>query len=142
MVSPTNSSIGLTRDGPGVPPGTLSYLYPTGKRNYARVYPTDDYEGAAHALLAKQLGARRVAILHDGDRFFSLPLVDSFRTAARALGVRTTSVQPWNPNARDYRSVAERIKREQPTGRVSSPASSTPTAARSSATSAPSSAPT
>ena len=115
MISPTNSAIGLTRYGPGVPPGTLSEVYPTGKRNYVRVYPTDDYEGAAHALLAKQLGARRVAILHDGDRFFSLPLVESFRTAASALGgVRTTSVQAWNPNARSYRSVAERIERERP----------------------------
>jgi branched-chain amino acid transport system substrate-binding protein len=114
MVSPTNSTIGLTRYGPGVPPGTLAHIYPTGKRNYVRVYPTDDYQGAALALLAKQLGVRRVAALYDGDRFFSLPLVDSFRAAAHALGVRATSVQPWNPNDRSYRSLAERIKRERP----------------------------
>jgi hypothetical protein len=57
MVSPTNSTVGLTRYGAGVPPGTLAKLYPTGRRNYVRLYPTDDYEGAGLALLAKQLGA-------------------------------------------------------------------------------------
>jgi branched-chain amino acid transport system substrate-binding protein len=114
MVSPTNSAIGLTRYGPGVPSGTLAALYPTGRRNYVRVYPTDDYQGAGLALLAKQLGARRAAVLHDGDRFFSLPLVDSFRGAANRLGVRVTSVQPWNPTARSYRSVADRLAGERP----------------------------
>ena len=114
MISPSNTAIGLTRYGPGVPPGTIAHLYPNGKRNYARVYSTDDYEAAGSAQLAKQLGARRVAVLSDGDRFFSEPLVESFRTAARVLGVRVTSVRRWDTNARSYRAVAQRIAGERP----------------------------
>jgi hypothetical protein len=52
MVSPLNSFVGLTRAGPGVPPDLLASLYPTGRRNYLRAYPTDDLQGAALALLA------------------------------------------------------------------------------------------
>jgi branched-chain amino acid transport system substrate-binding protein len=114
MVSPTNSTVGLTRYGAGVPPGTLAKLYPTGRRNYVRLYPTDDYEGAGLALLAKQLGARRVAVLYDGDAFFSLPVAESFRTAGRVLGVRVTSVRRWNPAERSYRALADRVARERP----------------------------
>ena len=97
-----------------MPPGTLAQCTRRGKRNYVRLSPTDDYEAAGSAQLAKQLGARRVAVLSDGDRFFSEPLVESFRTAARVLGVRVTSVRRWDPNARSYRAVAQRIARERP----------------------------
>ncbi len=114
MISPQNSTIGLTRTGPGVPSDILAQLYPTGKRNYLRVYPTDDYEGAAQALHARQLGARHVAVLHDGDRFFSFPLVESFRFAARKLNLRVTSVRRWNSNARNYAALARLIARERP----------------------------
>jgi branched-chain amino acid transport system substrate-binding protein len=114
MVSPMNSTIGLTRPGPGVPPGVLADLYPTGRRNYVRVFPTDDYEAAALAQLARQLGARRVAVLHDGDRFFSLPLVESFEFAARKLGLRVLSVRRWDPHAGSYKGLARRIARGRP----------------------------
>ena len=46
-------------------PGELERLYPTGVRNYARVYPTDDYQAAALAMLADRLQARRVFVLED-----------------------------------------------------------------------------
>ena len=97
MISPTNSSIGLTRYGPGVPPGTITRVYPTGRRNYVRVYPTDDYEAAGSAQLAGQLGARRVAILSDGDRFFSEPLVASFRTGGARPGRAGHERAPLEP---------------------------------------------
>jgi DNA-binding SARP family transcriptional activator/streptogramin lyase len=60
MVSPTNSYIGLTRAGPGALPGDPARLYPTGVRTYTRVYPPDDAQAAADAVLATQLGAKRV----------------------------------------------------------------------------------
>jgi YVTN family beta-propeller protein len=114
MISPANSAVGLTRTGPGTPPDILADLYPTGRRNYFRVYPTDDYEGAALALLARELGARRVVALHDGDRFFSLPLVASFRIAARRLNLDVRSVRRWNPNENSYRTLARKVARTRP----------------------------
>ena len=53
MISPFNSFVGLTRSGPGVHPSLPASLYPTGKRNYVRVFPTDDLQGAALALFAR-----------------------------------------------------------------------------------------
>jgi branched-chain amino acid transport system substrate-binding protein len=114
MVSPINSFVGLTRAGPGTPPGGLAQLYPTGRRNYFRVFPTDDYEGAGLALRAKQLGALRVTVLHDGDRFFSVPLVEAFRIAARRLGLNVRAVRRWDPNARGYRPLATAVERTRP----------------------------
>ena len=52
LISPSNSVVGLTRGGPGVDPALPGALYPTGRRNYLRVYPTDDLQGAALAHLA------------------------------------------------------------------------------------------
>jgi branched-chain amino acid transport system substrate-binding protein len=113
LVGPTTSLIGLTRYGPGVPPGALAELYPAGRRTFFRVYPTDDYEGAALALLARRLGARRVAVLHDDD-FFSLPVAESFRIAARRLGLRVTSERQWDQRAQSYTALARKVRAEKP----------------------------
>ena len=59
MVSPLNDFVGLTRPGVGVDPALPGALYPTGRRNYLRVYPAGDLQGAALALLASEL--RRAA---------------------------------------------------------------------------------
>ena len=63
MVSPSNSAPGLTRAGPGAERGEPHKYYPTGVRTYFRVFATDDIQAAAGALLAKQLGAKRVFVL-------------------------------------------------------------------------------
>jgi branched-chain amino acid transport system substrate-binding protein len=114
MVSPSASFVGLTREGAGAEPGGLAELYPSGRRNFFRVYPTDDYEGAAGAQLARELGARRIFILHDGDPFFSLPLVESFRFAARGLDLDVIDVRRWNVHARSYRPLAQLVGRTRP----------------------------
>ena len=67
MVSPVNSYPGLTRPAPGAPAGELESLYPGGRRHFARVYPADDHQAVALAALADELGARRLAVLDDGD---------------------------------------------------------------------------
>ena len=71
MVSPSNSHPGLTRRSRSTLPlrsrGQPEVFYPTGERNYARLSPTDDLQGAALALLATQLGLKSVYLIHDGD---------------------------------------------------------------------------
>ena len=52
MVSPVNSYVGLTRRDPFAEKGALEALYPTGVRNFARVFPIDDAVGAGAALFS------------------------------------------------------------------------------------------
>ena len=115
LISPSNSSPGLTRSVAGAPPGELQRLYPTGVRNYARVYPTDDYQSAALAMLADRLEATRVFVLEDsaGGSYTDV-LTGGFRRAAAALGIDVVGTAPWNPAAASYRALAARVARARP----------------------------
>ena len=68
MVSPANTYPGLTKPGKGEPNEPDVY-YPSGKRNYARVVPADDLQGAVGADWAKQLGAKKVYVLDDTELY-------------------------------------------------------------------------
>ena len=111
MVSPLNSFVGLTREGVGIPPSLPSSLYPTGRRNYLRVYPTDDLQGAALALRAKDLGAKRVFVLDDDEPGYGELMATGFETAARRLGLDVAGRSSWNPQARSYDALTERVAR-------------------------------
>jgi branched-chain amino acid transport system substrate-binding protein len=109
MVSPLNSFVGLTRPGTGLPPGLPRRLYPTGTRNYLRVYPADDLQGAALAELARDRARDPVYVLDDGEPVYGRLLADAFTTAARRLGLRVVGRASWNPRARSYRRLARRV---------------------------------
>jgi branched-chain amino acid transport system substrate-binding protein len=113
MVSPANSVVGLTRGGPGVDPSLPGALYPTGRRNYLRVYPTDDLQGAALALLARDRGRRRVYVLDDGDPGYGVLIATSFETAARRLGLTVVGRDTWDPEAESYTDLVRRIARSR-----------------------------
>jgi branched-chain amino acid transport system substrate-binding protein len=111
MVSPTNSYIGLTRSGVGVRPEDPDVFYPTGTRNYARVYPTDDAQGAAEALLAKRLRVRRAFVfLSDPKEQYGFTLAGSFAKAARRLGLRVEGPRSPPPGSDHFRSVARELR--------------------------------
>jgi branched-chain amino acid transport system substrate-binding protein len=113
MVSPLNSFVGLTRSGPGVDPSLPAALYPTGRRNYLRVYPTDDLQGAALALFASERGRRRVYVLGDGDPAYGELMAAGFETAAHRLGLTVVGRSSWDPQASGYAEVAEQIARSR-----------------------------
>jgi branched-chain amino acid transport system substrate-binding protein len=110
MISPSNTYVGLTRTGPGASPDDPQALYPTGVRNYVRVTSADDVQGAAHALLAKQLGLSSVYVLEDGDEY-GTALAQRFEAAARNLGVEIAGSGTWNPRSRSYAGLADRVAR-------------------------------
>jgi len=110
-ISPSNSFVGLTRSGPGVDPVLPAALYPTGRRNYLRVYPTDDLQGAALALFAHGRGERRVFVLDDGDSGYGGLMATGFETAARRLGMTVAGHATWDPQADGYAALASRIAR-------------------------------
>ncbi|HZT44886.1 MAG TPA: protein kinase [Gaiellaceae bacterium] len=110
MVSPANSYVGLTRRDPFAEKGQLEALYPTGVRNYARVYPIDDVGPAGAALFLERLGARRVSALSDRDGYSDL-LVRSFRVTARRIGLGFVGVSTFDPRAKSYSALVARLKR-------------------------------
>ena len=109
MISPLNSFVGLTRQAPGVAPDLEGLLYPTGRRNYLRVFPTDDLQGAALALLARDRGRKAVYVLDDGQPGYGVLMATGFETAARRLGLEVAGRATWNPGATSYAALAKRV---------------------------------
>jgi branched-chain amino acid transport system substrate-binding protein len=102
--------LGLTRDGPGVERGEPERYFPTGRRSLVRLAPPDDTMGAAGALFAERRGARSVFALDDNDPY-GFAVAESFSLAAERTGVRVVGRAQWDPAARDYRELAERVRR-------------------------------
>jgi YVTN family beta-propeller protein len=112
MISPANTDPSLTHRTPELPASYLRGLYPSGTRNFARVVSSDDYLGAAAAVLADELGLRRIAVLAtSASATASLrpSLLASFRRAARRLGLRIVGPAHWNEQAPNYRALARAV---------------------------------
>ena len=114
MVTPSVSLTSLTQPDPLAPRGFLERTYPTGRRNFARVYGTDAVQAAANAMLARSLGAGRVLVLHDGDPVFGLSRAFYFRRAARRLGLDVVGYRGWDPSATGYADLGAQADRLQP----------------------------
>ncbi len=102
MVSPSNTYPGLTEGGPGTEAGEPDNYYPTGKRNYARVVWNDQFQGAANAQYAKELGLKKVFILNDGETYghgHRDPLLEY----AKKLGIQILGNQKWDKKAIELR---------------------------------------
>jgi branched-chain amino acid transport system substrate-binding protein len=108
IVSPTTSDVGLTRQAFGAPRGALRSLYPTGRRTYVRLMSPDDAESAADALLARQLGARRVFVLDDGA--YGAALGAYFGRAAGQLGLRVVGSARWDGHQPRAQALAARVR--------------------------------
>ena len=110
VISMSSTYLGLTRSGPGVAQGDPDALYPTGGHSFARVVPADDVQGAASALYAQRLGVRRPYVLHH-DETWGAGVATAFRTAATRLGMDVAGMDEWDRRARDYRRLAQRVRR-------------------------------
>ncbi|TMK69041.1 MAG: hypothetical protein E6G49_12955 [Actinobacteria bacterium] len=56
VISGSTTYLGLTRSGPGVGPGEPASFYGGGARNFVRIVPADDVQGAAVATYLKDHG--------------------------------------------------------------------------------------
>lgn len=112
MISPSNTYPGLTRPG-GANPAEPNVYYPSGKRNYVRVIPTDDVQGSMAALWAKQLGTQKVYVLDDGDVYGKM-LAGAFVEGARKLGLQVTGPETAEPKIQDYGPLADKVKEAGP----------------------------
>jgi YVTN family beta-propeller protein len=109
VVSPSNTYVGLTHQGPQTAADEPERYYPTGVRNYVRVSSPDDGQGAALAELARELRRRRIFVLGDGDAT-SAAMSTFVVNAAHALGVGVSGVGQWGQSG-PYRGLATRIRR-------------------------------
>ena len=122
-ISPSNSYPGLTRPvslpakwgGSRNEPNTF---YPTGVRHYVRLAANDDFEGVADAILAKRLGLRSAYLLDDGQGAEDVWITNSFRRTARRLDIRIAGAQRFDPAAKSYDALAEKIARSGAQGVV------------------------
>lgn len=110
MVSPANTYVGLTKSIPPISasnePGTY---YPDGcTHNFVRVVPNDKIQGDADAQWAKELGAKKIYILHD-DELYGKGLADGFRIKAKELGIAEAGYEAA-PKADNYRALVNKIK--------------------------------
>jgi branched-chain amino acid transport system substrate-binding protein len=113
MISPTNTEVGLTHAGGGTAPDEPARYYPSGKRNFARIISPDDAQGAAEAILAKQLGARRVFVLDDGESY-GLNVVGAFRQTMAKIGLRVAGTGSWAPDQTSFTALAGQVAASRP----------------------------
>lgn len=112
MVSPANTYPGLTKPGKGEGKEPDIY-YPNGKRNYGRVVPADDLQGAAGANWAKTLGVKRVYILDDQE-LYGKGIADIFEATAKKLGIQVLGHEGIDSKASDYKALMTKIKALNP----------------------------
>ena len=112
MVSAVATHTGLTDGGPFNPAGGLrgepAVYYPTGKRSFVRLMARAELEGVANAMLAKELGLRRVYVLQDPS--LKIEFADPFRRTARRLGIHIAGVANFSDGSKHDR-LAERVAR-------------------------------
>jgi branched-chain amino acid transport system substrate-binding protein len=108
QVSPANTYPGLTK--PGLGEANEPQVYrPSGKINFFRVVPADDIQGEVAAMWAKELGAKKVFILHDRE-LYGKGVADVFKRACGKLGIQMVGYEGIDPKAANYRSLMTKIK--------------------------------
>jgi branched-chain amino acid transport system substrate-binding protein len=112
LFSPANTYGCLTEPCAGNEP---EKYYPSGKRNYARVAPSDPNQGAVMAEFAKSQGVNRVYILNDKEAY-GLGVAKNFQGAAEALGMTVTGFSAYDPKQPNFRAIFTRIKATNPDG--------------------------
>jgi branched-chain amino acid transport system substrate-binding protein len=110
LLSPANTYGCLTEPCAGDEP---EKYYPSGKRNYARVAPSDPNQGAVDAKFLQGLGVKSVSILNDKEAY-GLGVAKNFAGAAKALGMKVTGFAAYDPKQANFRALFTRIKGQNP----------------------------
>jgi branched-chain amino acid transport system substrate-binding protein len=109
-VSPANTAVGLTHQGPGSEPGEPDKYYPSGTRNYTRVVASDDFQGQIDATyMASTLGVTKVYILDDKDAY-GKGVADAFEIAAPDAGLEVVGHTGWDAAAQNYKALMTQVK--------------------------------
>jgi branched-chain amino acid transport system substrate-binding protein len=111
MVSHANTNPGLTKTWD---PGEPDKFYTSGKRNYARVITTDDYQGSAAAqFVAKDLQVKRCFVLND-NQTYGQGVAKSFADEAKKQGIEILGNTAWDAKQPNYTALFTSIKATNP----------------------------
>jgi branched-chain amino acid transport system substrate-binding protein len=110
LLSPANTYGCLTEPCAGDEP---EKYYPSGKRNYARVAPSDPNQGAVDAAFLKSKGVKRVSVLNDKEAY-GLGVAKNFSGAAKAAGMTVTGFTAYDPKQANFQALFTRIKGQNP----------------------------
>ncbi|MBO0867180.1 MAG: branched-chain amino acid ABC transporter substrate-binding protein [Micromonosporaceae bacterium] len=110
-VSHANTYPGLTKTwGPNEP----AKFAPSGKRSYARVITTDDYQGTAAArFAAKDLGVKSVYVINDNE-LYGQGVAKAFADEAAKQGITVLGNQAWDGKQANYTALFTGIKAKNP----------------------------
>jgi len=111
MVSHANTNPGLTKAWDANEP---QKYYPSGKRNYARVITTDDYQGTAAArFAAKDLKVKKVYVIDDSETY-GQGVAKAFQDEATKQGITILGHQSWDGKATNYTALFTSIRATNP----------------------------
>ena len=110
LLSPANTYGCLTEHCSATEPAKY---YPSGKRNYARVAPSDPNQGAVDAAFLKSKGIKRVSVLNDKEAY-GLGVAKNFAGAAKAAGMTVTGFTAYDPKQANFQALFTRIKGQNP----------------------------
>lgn len=113
MISPSTTNAVLTHTAAGALASYTSSLYPTGVRNFLRLAAPEDRHGAGQALLATELGARRIYLLDDGYPY-GQQITFGELAAAPKLGLSIAGSAKWGPSSSGYPALAARVASTHP----------------------------
>ena len=118
MVSPGNTLVCLTEASAICEPDEPGVFYPSGTRNYARVVPNDAFQGAGLATFVQRQGVRKAFVLYAAADPTSKGQADTFKGAARLLGLGIAGFEPWDPEAADYTALMAKVRKSGADGLV------------------------
>ena len=110
MLSPANTWPCLTVNLPGgCDKSEPDKFYPSGNRNYLRVAPADDYQGAAVAEFAQAQGVKKLFILNDKEAY-GLGVATTTKKAAESLGIEVVGFDAWDGKASSYEALMKKVE--------------------------------
>ena len=105
QISPTSTAVGLTSGGPEAEPGEPQKYYPTMRRTFARVVPSDRVQAAVQVALQRAAGCRRTYVLQDPE-VDGTSEANSFAVAAQAARLPVTGPVQYDPRSASFGPVA------------------------------------
>lgn len=110
LFSPANTYGCLTEQCSG---GEPQKYYPSGKRTYARVAPSDPNQAGVQAELMKDAGVKTLYILNDKEAY-GLGIAKNVRGAAAAAGIKVVGFSAYDPKAPNFQATFTRIQNTNP----------------------------
>jgi len=110
LFSPANTYGCLTEQCTG---GEPQKYYPSGKRTYARVAPSDPNQGAVVVKRMQDAGVKSVYILNDKEAY-GLGVAKNVRGAASSAGIKVLGFSAYDPKAPNFQATFTKIKNTNP----------------------------